>query len=125
LTDYTGPNLADGRANLTLDLPEGIKAGDVLELELIVRDPATGVEFINKAKLPILAAVEHDPKTKKKTKKQPPSDKPGEKQPGNAGLDFPDLIWVKPDATKWKSYFETLDDCLTIIDDGEVDEHGK
>jgi hypothetical protein len=41
LMDYTGPNLADGRANLTLDPPEGVKAGDVLELEFIVR-PRTG-----------------------------------------------------------------------------------
>ena len=68
LTDYTGPNLADGRANLTVDLPEDIKAGDVLELELIIKDPVTGVDFVNKAKLPILAAVEQE--DKKRTKKE-------------------------------------------------------
>lgn len=125
LTDYTGPNLADGRANLTIDLPEGMKAGDVLELQFIVKDAATGDEFVNNAKLPILAAVEQDDTKKKKKKKEQPSDKPGEQQTGQSGLDFPEVKWVKPDAPNWKTYFDTLDDCLTIIDDGEVDEHGK
>jgi hypothetical protein len=125
LTDYTGPNLADGRANLTLDLPDDMQAGDVLELELIVKDPATGAEFVNKAKLPILAAVEPDDTPKKKKKKNQPSDKQGEEKDGVGGLDFPEVKWVKPDAPNWKTYFETLDDCLWIIDDGDEDEHGK
>ena len=119
LTDYTGPNPADGRANLSIDLPEDLKVGEVLELELIVRDPATGAEFINKAKLAILAAVEThsgDPK-----KKKPASEKPGDQQDGQAGLDLPKVNWIKPDAPNWKNYFETLDDCLKIIDDGEED----
>lgn len=125
LTDYSGPNLASGRANLTLDLPKGIKARDVLELELIVRDPVTGAEFVNKAKLPILAALEPDDKPHPNKKKKPPSDKPGDKQDGIAGLDFPKVEWVKPDDHRWKTHFETLDDCLTIIDDSEEDETGK
>jgi hypothetical protein len=124
LTDYTGPNLADGRANLTLDLPESMKAGDVLELELIVRDAVTDAEFINKAKLVILAALEDDDNHKSK-KKKPPADKPGDKQDGMAGIAFPEVKWVKPDAPNWKTYFESMDDCLWIIDDGEVDESGK
>lgn len=124
LTDYTGPNLADGRANLTLDLPDGMNAGDVFELELIVRDPVTEAEFVNKAKLPILAAIEQ-PENKDKKKKKPPADKPGDKQDGVAGIDFPEVKWVKPEDSNWKTYFETLDDCLYIIDDGEVDEAGK
>jgi hypothetical protein len=123
LTDYTGPNLADGRANLSIDLPEEVKAGDVLELELIVRDPVTGAEFINKAKLAVLAAVEKESGNPKK--KKPPSDKPGENESGQAGLAFPEVKWIKPDAPNWKSYFETLDDCLTIIDDGDEDDQGK
>jgi hypothetical protein len=125
LMDYTGPNLADGRANLTLDLPDGVKAGDVLELELIVRDPVTEAEFVNKAKLAVLAAFENDDKDKSKKKKKPPADKPGDKQDGTAGIDFPEVKWVKPEASNWKSYFESLDDCLCIIDDGEADDNGK
>ncbi|HZT27282.1 MAG TPA: hypothetical protein VFA57_16410 [Pseudolabrys sp.] len=125
LTDYSGPNLADGRANLTLDLPDGMKAGDVLELELIVRDLVTGAEFVNKAKLAILAALDRPEEPHPHKKKKPPADKPGDKQEGIAGLDFPEVKWVKPEDARWKQYFELPDDCLTIIDDGEVDENGK
>jgi hypothetical protein len=125
LTDYSGPNLANGRANLSLDLPNDMKAGDVLELELIVRDPVTGAEFVNKAKLAILAALERPDTPHPGKKKKPPSDKPGDKQGGMAGLDLPEVKWVKPEDQTWRNYFETLDDCLTIIDDGEEDESGK
>jgi hypothetical protein len=125
LGDYTGPNLADGRANLSIDLPGDAKAGDVIEMELAVKDPATGAEFLNEAKIAVLAALENDDKTKKKAKKEPPGDKPGEQQDGQAGLDFPEVFWVRPDANNWKAYFETLDDCLTIVDDGDNDEKGK
>lgn len=125
LEDYTGPNLADGRANLSIDLPEDIKAGDVIEMELIVKDPTTGTEFVNSAKIAVLAAMDKDDKTKKTKKKEPPADKPGVQQDGSAGLDFPKVAWVKPTADNWKTHFETLDDCLTIVDDGENDEHGK
>jgi hypothetical protein len=125
LTDYTGPNLADGRANLNLDLPPGLKAGDVLDLELIVRDPVTGAEFVNKAKLPILVAIEDNDHPKQKRDKKPPDEKPGDQKDGQAGLDFPEVVWVKPDSPNWRNHFETPDDCLTIIDDSEEDEHGK
>src|SRR5262249_16857835 len=125
LTDYAGPNLANGRANLTLDLPDGIKAGDGLELELIVRDPVTDAEFVNKAKWAILAALDRDDTPHPHKKKKPPSDKPGDTQHGIAGLDFPTVKWVKPEDEHWKRYFELPDDCLTIIDDGEEDESGK
>lgn len=73
-----------------------MKAGDVLELELIIRDLVTESEFINKAKLPILAAVEQ-PENKDKKKKKPPAEKPGDKQDGVAGIDFPEVKWVKPE----------------------------
>jgi hypothetical protein len=125
LGDYTGPNLANGRANLSIDLPDGIKAGDVMELELTVKDPATGVEFVNKAKIAMLAAMEPDDHPKKKKDKKPPSDKPGEQPDGQAGLDFPEVFWVKPEAPNWKTHFESLDDCLAIVDDGEKDTNGK
>jgi hypothetical protein len=124
LTDYTGPNLADGHANLTLDLPEGTKAGDVLELELTVRDPVIEAEFLNKAKLAVLAAMEDNDGHKGKKKKSA-ADKPGDKQDGSAGINFPNVMWVKPDAANWKTYFDTLDDCLCLIDDSETDDKGK
>lgn len=122
LLDFIGPNLADGRANLTFDLPEDAKAGDVIEMEFAVRDPVTGAEFVNRVKFTVLAAVEPIEKKKLRKKKEPPGQPPGGQPDGHAGIDFPVVHWVKPDAPNWPSYFNTPDDCLHIVDDGdEVD----
>jgi hypothetical protein len=120
LLDFGGPNISDGRANLSFDLPDGAKAGDVIEMEFIIRDPVMGVEFVNRAKFPVLAAIQIDDKKKPHKKKDPPSDKSGQQPDGQAGIGFPDVHWVKPEAQNWTSYFSSLDDCLTIIDDGEL-----
>ena len=118
LEDFVGPNLADGRGNLTFDLPEGLKAGDVLEMEFIVCDPVNGTVFVNRAKLSILAAVEPPEKKPKKPKKpEQPGEPPGPNKEGQSGLDFPEVHWVKREAANWPSYFNTLDDCLTIIEE--------
>jgi hypothetical protein len=119
LLDFSGPNIADGRANLNFDLPDDSKAGDVVEMEFTVRDPATGKEFVNRAKFPVLAAVDHDDKKPGK-KKDPPGEKPGQKPEGQAGIAFPEVHWVKPEAKNWELHFSSLDDCLTVIDDGEM-----
>jgi len=119
LLDFVGPNLADGRANLTFDLPANAKAGDVIEMEFVVRDPVMGTEFVNRAKFPVLAAIEPNENKTPPKKKEPPGQPPGQQPDGQAGLDFPVVHWVKEEAQNWKTHFNTSDDCLTIIDDGE------
>jgi hypothetical protein len=118
LLGYIGPNLADGRANLTFDLPDGAKAGDVVTMEFVVRDPVMGKEFVNCAKFAVLAAVEQA-ESRSSKKKEPPGQPPGEQSDGQAGIDFPMVHWVKSEAPNWATYFSTHDDCLTIVDDGE------
>jgi hypothetical protein len=121
LTDYVGPNLVDGRANLTFDLPEGVAPGDVIQMTFIVNDPVTGMEFSNKAKFPVLAAVKQSEyKEKNKYEKKQTSKKPGEQPEGHAGIGFPKVHWIKPEANNWESHFKTPDDCLDIVDDGEA-----
>jgi hypothetical protein len=120
LLDFVGPNCANGRANLTFDLPNGAKAGDTVVMEFTVRDPVIGTEIINRAKFSVLAAVDlNDEKKKTPKKDENPGQPPGEQPGGQAGLDFPVVHWVKAEARNWKSYFSTPDDCLTIIDDSE------
>jgi hypothetical protein len=120
LLDFVGPNLANGRANLTFDLPEGAKAGDVIEMEFVIRDPVMGAEFVNRAKFPVLAAAAEPAEKKKPSKKkEPPGQPPGQQPDGQAGLDFPQVHWVKQEAPNWRTHFTTPDDCLSIIDDGE------
>jgi hypothetical protein len=118
LQDFVGPNLADGRGHVTFDLPEGLKVGDVLEMDFLVRDPVTSTEFVNPAKLPILVAVEPaERKSEGRKKPEQPDKAPGPNKEGQAGLDFPQVHWVKHNAANWPSYFSTIDDCLKIIEE--------
>lgn len=118
LKDFVGPNLVDGRGHVTFDLPDEIKAGDVLEMEFIIRDSVMNTEFTNRAKFPILAAVPpQDYKPKKPKKPEQPGQAPGPNTEGQAGLDFPKVHWVKKDAPNWINYFSSPDDCLTIIEE--------
>lgn len=118
ILDYVGPNLVDGKGNLTFDLPEDAAVGDTVEVEFTVRDPVTGAEFVNRAKLPILAAIDTQsgPKPKPKPKPGPPDGKEAE---GNSGINFPDVFWIDHKSPAWASHFATLDDCLHILEEGE------
>jgi hypothetical protein len=104
---------------LTFDLPEGAKASDVIEMEFTIRDPVMGTEYVNCANFPVLAAVQQGEKKPPKKEKMPPGQPPGEQPDGQAGIDFPVVHWVKPEAPNWATHFATPDDCLTIVDDGE------
>ncbi len=119
IIDYVGPNLVDGKGNITFDLPENVVVGDALEVEFIVRDSVTGAEFLNRAKLPILAAVEQHPGAKPKPKSKP-GDPPGKEVDGNSGISFPEVFWVDNKAPTWGSHFSSFDDCLRILDEGET-----
>jgi hypothetical protein len=118
LQDFVGPNVADGRGHVTFDLPEGLKAGDVLEMEFVVRDPVMKSNFVNCAKFPILAAVPpSENKPKKPKKPEQPGQPPGPNKEGQAGLDFPLVHWVKREAPNWVNYFSSPEDCLAIIEE--------
>lgn len=117
LLDFAGPNLADGRGNLNFALPDETKVGDFLEVELVVRDPVTGSEFVNAAKLSVLAAIEA-PSGPKNPKSKPDKSPAPEGPVGNSGIALPEVHWVKQNSPNWKTHFSTPDDCLVIIDDG-------
>ena len=118
ITDYLGPNLVDGRGSITFDLPEETKVGEVVELEFTVRDSVTTAEFINRAKLSVLAAVDHPPGPKPKPKPKP-GELPGTGLEGNAGINFPKVLWISRKSPNWSTYFSSLNDCLYITDEGE------
>src|SRR5690606_8031419 len=118
IPDYVGPNLVDGKGNITFDLPEDVAVGDTVEVEFTVRDPVTGTVFVNRAKLPVLAAIDthSGPKPKPKPKPGPPDGKEAE---GNSGINFPDVFWIDHKSPAWASHFATLDDCLHVLEEGE------
>jgi hypothetical protein len=121
LQNFVGPNVVSGKANVIFDLPEGTKPGDILEVHFNVQDPVTQAEFENVAHFTMLAAVEQqDSRAKKPRKKTDPNQPPGPESDGNAGLAFPEVHWVKPGTPNWISHFGSLDDCLSILDDGDT-----
>jgi hypothetical protein len=84
----------------TFDLPESVKGRRDRRDRFVVRDLVMGNEFINRAKLPVLTAVENPsgPKPKPKPK---PGEPPGATPDGQAGLDFPEVRWVKREDPNW------------------------
>jgi hypothetical protein len=119
IADYVGPNLVDGKGTLTFELPEDTKIGDIVEVEFTARDPVTGDQFPNRAKLPVLAAIESPSGPKPKPK---PDHPPGKDAEGNAGINFPEVFWIEQKAQNWSTHFSTLDDCLHVLDEGkEID----
>lgn len=109
--------LVEGRANLHLDLPEGTKVGDILEFAFVIRDPVTGNEFLNNAKLSVLAKA--DTTSGPPSRRKNPDDQDGSGAQGNAGIEMPKVRWVSQEEENWATYFNTTDDCLRIFDEGE------
>ena len=62
------------------------------EMEFVVRDPVTDAEFINRAKFPILAAIEPPDKQRKKPKKQEqPAQTISPNKQARLGFGFPEV----------------------------------
>jgi hypothetical protein len=118
IQDYTGPKLVDGRASLTFALPEGAKAGETLTIVVTVSDSVTGSVFRNEAKLLVRPA--HDKNPHPGERKKPPAPEPGPDTTGAMGISLPKVIWVSQVEHTWKQHFSTREDCLHVIDDGEI-----
>ncbi len=119
IKDFVGPNPVDGKGSLTFELPAGAKVGDIIEVEFTARDPATGDEFPNQAKISVLAAIEtpSGPKPKPKPK---PDQPPGDDAQGNAGINFPEVHWIEQKQDSWANHFSSRDDCLHVLEEGET-----
>ncbi len=121
IADYVGPNLIDGKGTLTFDLPSNAKVGESVEVEFTVHDPVTGNQFPNRAKMPVLAAVDSHSGPKQKPKPKP-DQPPGKDAEGSAGINFPEVFWIEQKAQSWDTHFSKLDDCLHVLDEGEEKE---
>lgn len=120
---FIGPNLVQGRATVSFDLPEGTKAGDKLAYEVVVTDEIMQRTFKNTFLLNVIAAAQpHNATVSKKA--QPPGSKPGPTPDGQGGIALPTVIKLKQSDERWAQHFATADDCLDVVDD-PVDVNGK
>jgi hypothetical protein len=114
---YIGPNLVQGRASLSFDLPSTAKPGDVLTYQVVVTDDVTGRVFINTVTLKVAPAQQAKP-TKPGKGPQPPGPTPGQDVAGEGGIHLPSVLRLKKSDPKWAQHFTDDNDCLDVINDG-------
>jgi hypothetical protein len=108
---FIGPNLAGGRCNLSFELPDSAKPGDVLVYEIAVEDPVMQRRFWNLLELKVFAAQVKAP-SKPGAKAKPPGKPPGTHADGQGGIALPEVNWLKKTSPTWPDHFEDDDDCL-------------
>lgn len=112
--------LVNGHATLSVDLPVGLKAGDVLQIRVIVSDDLHIDTLENNAKLKIIPFKEHEQDLYKKPKPKPPSPNEGDQDTGPGGIQLPHAYWVEKE--EWPSYEFNERSALRIV---PVDNDGK
>lgn len=93
-------HLVRGHASLSVDLPEGLKAGDVVRIRMTVSDDHFIDPFINSATLELVPFKEKMPPPPRPPK--PPIDDKGEGELGPAGIALPNAVWVEKE--DWAKY---------------------
>ena len=118
VASFIGPNLAQGRCNLSFELPEGVKIDDSLSYEVIVEDPVLQRVFRNALELKVFPA-QAKALSKPGTRAKPPGQPPGPNRDGQGGISFPQVNWLKKSSPTWGSHFDDEDDCLDIVGENE------
>ena len=95
VTDYVGPNLQNGIAMLTLNLPSNAQAGDVLHFRAVVNDPTLIDAFENDFILDIRPEALPQPATPSSHRpSKPPTEEEGNEREVTAGISLPNIILV-------------------------------
>ena len=96
--DYVGPNLSNGLATLSFELPAGTIVGDLLNFVAVISDVSQVDPFENE--LVVKVRPQATKNGKPGERKKPPSEKPGIDRDLPAGLSLPNIIEVKEE--DWK-----------------------
>lgn len=91
VSDYVGPNLQNGIAVLTVQLPTNCLVGDLLRFEAIVSDPTLIEPFRNVFLLDVKPELAVQPGTGG-VRHRPPAKEPGEEREIAAGIALPNII---------------------------------
>jgi len=115
ISDYTD-NLWNGLFNLTVELPENVKVGDIIKFLVEVDDVSRVNPF------PIIFYVKVDPPIKKRSGKpgervKPPGEDEDKKREKPSILDLPNIIEIHRD--EWEKYSFDRETALRIKDSGD------
>lgn len=92
VSNYVGPNLQNGVASLTVNLPENCHVGDVLSFEATVSDPVLVDPFVNSFALDVLESEETKSGGDSPKKHEPPSKEKGVEREIPAGIALPNIV---------------------------------
>ena len=111
---YVGPNLHNGVATLSVNIPETAKVGDELYFESVVKDGASPNEFTNRFK--VVVKPESDASGGNGKRKKPPGNKQGDNRENTSGIALPNIIEVKE--SDWDDHDFTKHTALKIKNAG-------
>jgi hypothetical protein len=108
VTDYVGPNLQNGIATLSLNLPSNSQVGDVLHFRAVVSDLTLIDPFENDFTLDIKPeALPHPPTPGPHRPNKPPAQEDGQEREVTAGISLPNIILV--DESDWSNQTPPFD----------------
>jgi hypothetical protein len=120
--NYVGPNLQNGAATLSVQLPEGCNSGDELHFLTIVTDPTRTEPFENRFVVKVKPPSE--PSGTSSTRRKPPAKNPGNDRDATSGITLPNIIKVQePDWEKQSPPFDKYTS-LRIKDAGAPEANG-
>jgi len=116
---FNGPNLVQGRATISFDLPTEAKAGDLIDYEVVVEDDVTQRRFVSRLQLKVAAAQPKKPNAPSVPHK-PPGTPPGSSK-DTGGLALPQCLHFERKEPKWAEHFSDVRDCLDLIAEPDED----
>jgi hypothetical protein len=120
VSDYVGPNLQNGVATLTVQLPSNTKVGDSLRFKSVVSDPTLLNPFENEFVLNIKTHAVIQPGGESKPRPSPTTQK-GEEREIATGISLPNIVLVEE--SMWSSQNPAFDK-YTSLRIGVSDEVG-
>jgi hypothetical protein len=119
---YVGPNLQNGIATLSVQLPLNCQVGDVLKFVALVIDSSRLEPFENRFTVKVRSAVE--PSGEPGPRRKPPAGEPGDDREAAAGIALPNIIEVYE--KDWGKYNPNFDKYTALrIKNAGADEAGQ
>jgi hypothetical protein len=115
-------SLRNGRANVTLEMPDALVVGDKVQVEITISDGTLAEPFENKAEISITPAASSGGGSSNGIK--PPSDQAGKGRNQPAGLGMPDVVPVAKE--KWSDHdMNEFSVCRVVLDQTDDENQDK
>jgi hypothetical protein len=121
VSNFTGPNMTNGIATLSVKLPEDAEVGSKVEFLSVVTDEYREHPFENRFN--VLVKPEAVPIGGGRNRRKPPSDVDGTAREQPAGIVLPNIIEVRED--EWGKHRFDRHTALKIKDAGDSDQSGS